>query len=266
MEHRDHIAERAWNRPTVWGVSAISGTSTIAPRPAGAPPRPPAGRPGSCPSRSRRGAGTAPRHRGLARGAGAGVERAEDGVERGALFARQFRGARAASDRHRGRAPRPERVERTSTRPRPSSRLSVGVPSAAAVVARRAGAPRARPAGDPSGERLPRPRRRRRRSARPPAPAFASRRLRSGAITRLSARADVEQYSAAIHRERHQVGRHARGQHGVGLGQAFGRQLGFGGQTDTTPSVLRPPKGTRKSAPTLTSGLLGAQAVVERAA
>ena len=42
--------KRARNRPTVCGVSAISGTSTITPRPAPAPPPPRAGRPRSCPS------------------------------------------------------------------------------------------------------------------------------------------------------------------------------------------------------------------------
>ena len=88
---------RAWNRPTVCGVSAISGTSTIAPRPAASV---------SC---------TARRYTSVLpdpvtpwsrnRRAGARPQRAEDRVERGLLLAGQRRHAgEPPADRHRSRA------------------------------------------------------------------------------------------------------------------------------------------------------------------
>ena len=134
---------RAWNRPTVCGVSAISGTSTIAPRPAASVastarrytsvlPEPVTPWSRNRPSRRAR-APQEPRR----------APRLLDGQRR--------RAVEPPSDRHRRRAARAGHARAARTRPRPSSRRSVGVPSAPPPSGRRAGAPRARPAGGRSG-------------------------------------------------------------------------------------------------------------------
>ena len=159
--------KRAWKRPSVCGVSAISGTSTIAPRPARARRRTPGDRPRSCRCRSR------PASR---RWAPPRVERLDDARDRLLLRLGQLRrlrlacepgrrsraarlGGRAASARRaRARAPG---SSRSSRRPRARDRR--------APAATRRGPTRSAPSRSPAAPRL-RSRRRRR----------ALRRVRSG--------------------------------------------------------------------------------------
>ena len=252
---------RAWNRPTVCGVSAISGTSTIAPRPAASV---------SC---------TARRYTSVLpdpvtpwsrnRLAGARSQRAEHLVERGLLLA----GQRRRTGRAGGRSPPTPGGALgarwpIATSPRPSSRRSVGVPSAAATVGpsrpsassvarwRSLSAPsppsasRAR-VGELGHQRaLARPRRRFPAAARASAPAPAS----------SSTRSAIQPASAT------RSGGTPGGEDRVGLGQPLGRELGLVGELEHDPERPAPAERDPQQRADADVGLVGAQPVVERPA
>ena len=244
-------------RRSACGVSAISGTSTIALRPGVERRlRRRAGRPRSCPSRSRRGAGTARRRR-----AARLAERRDDGAERlllvGASAPARPPAPTPIACRAGRRAGAPRRAIDTS--PRPSRRRSAGGPERrrrrrarraqraqqrALALGQRASPAlsAARPASVSSATST--------RFARTPSAA-------PGGEHEASARAGVEQYSSRHPRARARPDRRAtRRQHRLGLGEPLGRQLGLVRRADDDPERRRRPNGTRSSEPTPTAGLV----------
>ena len=83
----------------------------------------------------------------------------------------------------------------------------------------------------------------------------------------MSARAGVEQYCSAIHpaSSTRSAGTPG-GQHGVGLGQPFRRDLGLGGEPEHDPERRPPAERDSQERADADIGLLGAQPVVERPA
>ena len=117
------------------------------------------------------------------------------------------------------------------------------------------------------GRRVGQRRLARRRSARRRGRAWpACPRVAPGGSSSASARARVEQYSAAIQSaSATQIRRQPQIEHGVGLDEPLGRDLGVLASSSTTPGSRRPPNGTSSRRPDLHLVRVG-QPVVERPA
>ena len=248
VQHGDDVAEPApGSARAACGVSAISGTSTIAAAPGGrASPRRRGGRPRSCPSRSRRGAGSA-RPRAAASAGRTAVERAA------LLSAVSGGGARelaVPSGRRSGRARRVPSARDRDQSPCPRAGAARGVPSSAAPSARASESCSAAPAG--VGERPRRSARLARAGERGRSVTCSrpTRRPRPGASTRVSARAGVEQYSLGHPSARARPGRAGRRRSTAsGSASRSGAARSSAASSSTTPSVRRRPNGTAATSP-----------------
>ena len=255
---------RAWNRPTVCGVSAISGTSTIAPRPAASVSCT------ACRYTSVLPEPVTPWSRNRPSAAVRAAASASGRVERGLLLGGQRRRPgvappRRSPDRHRAGAS----ARAIATRPRPSRRRSIGVPSQPRPRRRRARAPRAlarwRSVSGPSPARA---------RARPPSVSSAtstrSRPDPAGGARRQHERERPRRRRAVLRPRSSPPARPGRRgrrrEDGVGLGEPLGRELGLRRRARARPRASR----RRRTAPQQRAdadvGLLGAQPVVERPA